>query len=210
MEPYWFLGTPYSKYPGGLEEAFLLAIRARGLLMQYGIPCYSPIVHSHPVAKECVIDPRDLDIWLPAEMPMRKNAYGLIVLMAESWDISVGLKTEIDEFETANKPVRYMKPGEVTPELLDCLTFQQPETNPEPAIEPVPERVQAKMFNLAYADIGDCLKRMSMFMERGFRLDDDGHRLLISQTLERAATHVRGEHHVPVVDPKHLNNKKGS
>lgn len=128
MKQYWFIASPYSKYPGGLDAAFRLAVRARGLLLQCGVPCFTPIVHSHPVAFECGLDPRDLNIWLPAEEPLRKNAYGLIVLCGESWEDSEGTKLEIQEFKDLNKPVRYMQPNKITLELLTSLQFQEPET----------------------------------------------------------------------------------
>lgn len=116
---FWYLGTPYSKYPHGLEAAFRLAVRNRGLLIKAGIPCFSPIVHSHPVAIQCDIDPLDLSIWLPCESPFLVCAHGLILLKAESWEISIGLKHEREECEAAGKPVIYMEEGIVPPELIE-------------------------------------------------------------------------------------------
>ena len=113
---FWFLATPYSKYPHGLEAAFLLAVRQRGLLVKAGVPVFSPIIHSHPVAIECGIDPHDHAVWLPAEAPMRLAAGGIILLMAESWSQSVGMKIEREEFVAAGKPVVFMEP-DVLPAL---------------------------------------------------------------------------------------------
>ena len=114
---FWYLGTPYSKYPAGLDAAYKLACRQRGLLLQAGVPCFSPIAHSHGVATECDLDPRDLSVWLPSEAPIMAAACGLIVCMAASWRESVGLRHEIDAFEACGKPVVYMAPG-VVPERL--------------------------------------------------------------------------------------------
>ena len=113
---FWFLATPYSKYPHGLDAAFRLAARQRGLLVRAGIPVFSPIVHSHAVAMECGIDPYDHAIWLPAETPMRRAASGIILLRAESWEISFGMKLEYEEFRAAGKPTIWMDP-DVLPEL---------------------------------------------------------------------------------------------
>ncbi len=113
---FWFLATPYSKYPHGLEAAFRLACQQRGLLIRHGIPCFAPIVHSHAVAVECGIDPHDHAVWLPAEEPMRRAAGGIILLMAESWTLSKGMKIEQDEFAAAGKPVVFMEP-DVLPAL---------------------------------------------------------------------------------------------
>lgn len=116
MVGYWYLGGPYSKYPDGIDSAFDRVVEARGLLVRAGIPAFSPIVHSHPVARKCGIDPHDHSIWLPAERPMLDAATGLIVLMLESWEISYGLAQEIELFRSAGKPIVYMAPG-VVPEL---------------------------------------------------------------------------------------------
>lgn len=114
---YWYLATPYSKYPHGIEAAFHLACKNTALLIRSGIRVYSPIAHTHPVAIHGGLDPLDHTIWIPADLPFMKNAMGLIVLMAESWEISKGIKIEIDEFEQTGKPVLYMEP-DIVPERL--------------------------------------------------------------------------------------------
>lgn len=113
---FWYLATPYSKYPGGIEEAFKLACREAATLVRAGIRVYSPIAHTHPVATYGEIDPYDHGIWLPADAPFMRAAKGLIVLRAESWEDSHGIKCEIEEFQKAGKPVVYMDPG-VVPEV---------------------------------------------------------------------------------------------
>ena len=95
MKTFYYLATPYSKYPHGLDAAFRLAVEARGLLLRCGVA-----------------------IWLPAERPILDCASGLIMLMAESWLVSFGMHQEREVFEAARKPIIYMKPGEVPPELV--------------------------------------------------------------------------------------------
>ena len=85
MKGFWYLGSPYSKYPGGLDAAFDAVVTARGLLVRAGVPCFSPIIHSHMVARLCGIDPLDHSIWLPSERPMLDAACGLIVLKIAGW-----------------------------------------------------------------------------------------------------------------------------
>ena len=118
MKTFYYLATPYSKYPHGLDAAFRLAVEARGLLLRCGVAVFSPIIHSHPVAMQCGLDPLDHAIWLPAERPILDCASGLIMLMAESWLVSFGMHQEREVFEAARKPIIYMKPGEVPPELV--------------------------------------------------------------------------------------------
>lgn len=117
-DTYWYLATPYSKYPLGIEAAYQLAIETRGWLIKNGVRVFSPIVHSHPVAMQCDMDPHDHSIWLPAEEPMRRCASGLILLRAASWEISVGMAAERDEFLRLLKPVVEMDLGNIPAVLL--------------------------------------------------------------------------------------------
>jgi hypothetical protein len=114
----FYLAMPYSKYPGGLEEAFKLASREAGLLLLAGVPVYSPIAHFHPIAMHAWIDPFDYKIWLPANEPMIARSDALIVLRAESWSKSFGMAEEIKAFEAACKPIFYMDPGIVPSALM--------------------------------------------------------------------------------------------
>ena len=117
---YWYLATPYSKYPGGIEAAFILACRAAADLIRAGVRVYSPIVHTHPIAIHGGIDPYDHKIWLPAATPFLKAATGLLVLRAESWEQSYGIAEEIKAFDHADKPILYMDPG-IVPVGLGAL-----------------------------------------------------------------------------------------
>jgi hypothetical protein len=101
-----------------LDAAFDEVVRARGLLVLAGIPCFSPIIHSHPVAKLCDIDPHDHAIWLPAERPMLDSARGLIILKLETWKISFGLSEERKIFRRAGKQIVEMVPGIIPRELM--------------------------------------------------------------------------------------------
>lgn len=114
---YWYLATPYSKYPHGIEAAFRIAVEARGLLVKAGVPCFSPIIHSHPVAVMCDMDPFDHSIWLPSEEPILRGAFGLIMLRAESWELSHGMEVERKDFIENHKPIVWMEVG-VVPERL--------------------------------------------------------------------------------------------
>lgn len=118
---FWYLATPYSKYPEGLEAAFKVACVATADLIRAGVRVYSPIAHTHPIAHYGQMDPHDHGIWLPADAPFMQAARGLIVLKAESWEISYGIKEEIKEFAAAKKPIVYMEPG-VVPQELRAVT----------------------------------------------------------------------------------------
>ena len=112
-ESFWYLATPYSKYPTGIEEAFRVACRATGKLILAGVPVYSPIAHTHPIAIYGGIDPFDYGIWIPADAPMMRAAHGLIVLKLPTWEISYGISEEIKEFSEAGKPIEYLDPEDL-------------------------------------------------------------------------------------------------
>jgi hypothetical protein len=107
---FWYLGSPYSRYPHGLEAAYTAAVIARGRLIRAGVPVFSPVIHSHPVAFLCDIDPLDHSIWLSAERPMLDAACGLIILRLEGWKESIGLREERKLFAAAGKPEVMMEP----------------------------------------------------------------------------------------------------
>ena len=113
----WYLGTPYSKYPGGIEEAFICACRQAAFLVRAGIPVYSPIAHTHPIAVYGGIDPLDHRIWLPADRPKMDQSRGLIICKMPTWGQSDGIQHEKATFRAAGKPVIYMTPGEVPAKL---------------------------------------------------------------------------------------------
>lgn len=105
---YHYLASPYSKYPHGLDAAFIEASKAAAMLVQAGIKVFCPIAHSHPIAEHGRIDALDHDIWLPADAPLMRAASGLIVCKMETWEDSYGISVEIGDFEAAGKPIHYM------------------------------------------------------------------------------------------------------
>jgi Domain of unknown function (DUF1937) len=116
MTDFYYLATPYSKYPDGLDAAFVMAAENRDLLAGYGIRCFSPIVFCHRTAYELRLDPHDHSIWLPVCAPIMERAKGLIMLRAPSWEISYGMNEELKLFRAAGKPVLWMDPG-IIPEI---------------------------------------------------------------------------------------------
>ena len=108
IEGYWYLATPYSKYPDGQEAAFVEASKARAHFVKNGIRAFSPIVHAHPVAVHGGLDLLDHDIWLPDDEPYMHGAHGLVVVMMRGWEDSYGIGEEIKVFKAAGKPVHRM------------------------------------------------------------------------------------------------------
>ena len=118
---YWYLGTAYSKYPGGLDAAYEVACRATGRLWCRDVPIFCPIALCHGPAAFTgynedtgkglnPLTPPDgeRDVWGERLAPFVSNAMGLLVLKMAGWDESVGLRREIDEFKASGKPVTFL------------------------------------------------------------------------------------------------------
>lgn len=105
-----YLATPYSKYTGGIECAFIDASKLAARLLKAGIKVYSPIAHTHPLARYGNIDPFDHAIWMPFDEAMMDAADALIVAHMSGWDESYGIKHEIEFFQTAGKPIFDLDP----------------------------------------------------------------------------------------------------
>jgi hypothetical protein len=108
---YFYLATPYSRYPLGIEEAFRMACRQAALLIEAKIFVYCPISHTHPIAIHGDIDPLSHEIWMMVDEPLMASASGLIVCMMEGWRESFGAQKEIEYFTKAGKSIIYMEPG---------------------------------------------------------------------------------------------------
>ena len=61
---FWYLATPYNKYPYGMDAAFHLACENAALLIRHRVHVFSPIAHSHPIAMAGGLDPVDYEIWM--------------------------------------------------------------------------------------------------------------------------------------------------
>ena len=111
MSGYWYLGTPYSKYPpelGGVAGAYHRACELAGMLVRQGFHVYCPIAHTHPIAIKGKLDPFDHELWMPLDECFMKNAKGLIIGTMRGWRDSYGLEVERRYFESVNKPVRFL------------------------------------------------------------------------------------------------------
>ena len=113
LDSFWYVATPYSKYPTGLDAAWRAACEQTVILFRAGIPAFSPIVHTHPIALAGNFDPLDLDLWLRVDRPMMAAAHGLIMCRLPSWQESSGMEHERRFFAERGLPVYYMDPGVV-------------------------------------------------------------------------------------------------
>lgn len=107
---YWYIGTPYSKYPHGLKAAHKMACEQAARLTKAGINVFSPIAHGEGLIEHSDINPTDHDLWMRIDKPFMHCAKGLIVIRASGWEESRGLTEEIATFEESNKPIFHLYP----------------------------------------------------------------------------------------------------
>jgi len=107
----FYLATPYTLYPKGIEAAYRLACENAAILVRGGVAVFSPIAHTHGVAVHGGIDPKDHQFWLAADAPLMRVCDALIVLKGEGWHESKGVMREIGTFRRMGKQVFWMDPG---------------------------------------------------------------------------------------------------
>ncbi len=86
---FWYLASIYRKYPWGKEEAFKVAADNAAILLKAGIPVFSPITHSHPIAIAGKFTDNDENaVFLKNDYHFMKAAEGLIICEMENWEES--------------------------------------------------------------------------------------------------------------------------
>ncbi len=103
-----YVGTPYTRYKGGIERAFVDACKITARLIELGLNVYSPIAHTHPIAVHGGLNPVDLTLWLDFDAAMMMKADAMIVARLPGWKESSGVRHEIDVFTLAKKPVFHL------------------------------------------------------------------------------------------------------
>lgn len=111
-----YLATPYTKYPSSIEMAFQHAAMLAARLLSAGLKIYSPITHTHPIAKYGGLSATDHTIWLAFDRAMIAKSDALLVAKMPTWDSSFGIAYELKLFKLAEKPVFYLDPDTMTVE----------------------------------------------------------------------------------------------
>ena len=100
-----YLASPYTQYPGGMEQAFIDVAILAGRLFAIGIPTFSPIAHAFPYVKYGNLDPLDYPAWKPVQERLMDACDSLIVAHMDGWESSVGIAHEVAYFERSQKPI---------------------------------------------------------------------------------------------------------
>ena len=95
---FWYLATPYSKYPTGHEAAFKDASIVAAALLERNIHLFCPIAHSHPLAVYGKMDKVDHNLWLALDEKVMEACQGIIVAKLPGWHDSFGVTFEREYF----------------------------------------------------------------------------------------------------------------
>jgi hypothetical protein len=109
-----YTASPYSLYPAGRVAAFRDICTVSAKLIKSGVSVYAPIVMTHPIAIHGDLmgfhnDPDSFD-WIKFDEAMMNVSDALLVAKMLTWEVSVGIKYEINFFRKAGKPIYYLNP----------------------------------------------------------------------------------------------------
>lgn len=105
-----YIASPYRGFVGGLDAAHDAIAAIAGEMIERGVNVFSPIAHSHAIAKASGLDPVDHDVWMPLDAAMASACDALVVACLPGWLESRGVAEEIQIFEHRGKPVYYLDP----------------------------------------------------------------------------------------------------
>ena len=104
-----YIATPYSSPDPRVQwERFKTVNKVSAELMEKGKYVFSPISHTHPIAIEGDL-PKDWDYWEGYDRLMLSKCTKLLVVMADGWQESIGVKAEIGIAKELNIPIEYME-----------------------------------------------------------------------------------------------------
>jgi hypothetical protein len=103
-----YLAIPYT----GMEAlSFETANRIAGRLMQEGHIVFSPISHSHPIAKTCEL-PKHWDYWKQADTSFLAWCDVIRVVTLPGWQTSKGVTAELDIGSRLGKGIGFIDPAD--------------------------------------------------------------------------------------------------
>ena len=105
-EGFYYLASPYSKFPGGIDAAYEAACKVAAECFAEGLLVFSPIAHTHSIAKIGGFG-GGFDVWRKYDLAMMQAAQGLIVAKLPGWRESEGVAAEIKWFADSKRPIIY-------------------------------------------------------------------------------------------------------
>ena len=105
-----YLAAPYSHRPESVRHhRYMIATIAAADLTLRGYAIFSPITHSHNMARICDL-PSNWAFWERIDRTFLSRCSELWVLTIEGWKTSTGVLAEIKIAEELGLPVKYLDP----------------------------------------------------------------------------------------------------
>lgn len=103
-----YLASPYSHDdPAVKEKRFEIVCRAAAQFMKEGHHIFSPIAHTHPIAKFGL--PGGFEFWEPYDRAFLSMCSKLWVLKMDGWETSIGVGAEIEIFTKMGRKIEYFE-----------------------------------------------------------------------------------------------------
>lgn len=105
-----YIASPYSHPEASVrQERHVAACKKAAQYAAKGIPHFSPIAQSHPVADHMDEKSRmDFDLWMKLDLPLLRMASELHVLCIDGWRQSRGVTREIEYADQLGIPVKHV------------------------------------------------------------------------------------------------------
>ena len=104
-----YLACPYTHAdPAIRRQRFDDVNRLAARLVVEGELVFSPISHSHAITEAGA--PMDWEFWQRFDLWMLARCDSLLVYCLDGWDVSVGVRAEVQAAKAAGKPVRFHLP----------------------------------------------------------------------------------------------------
>lgn len=114
MNRYLYLASPYTHPDPSIRQLrFEEAERALSWMLKQNIWTYSPIVHCHQMALRNNL-PTNYEFWHEYNCAMIRASEGLAILQIEGWELSKGMKAEVDYAEELRLSITKVSPFEDT------------------------------------------------------------------------------------------------
>ena len=105
-----YIASPYSHPEASVRyDRYEAACKKAAQYADKGIPHFSPIAQSHPVADHMDEAKRmDFDLWMKLDLPLLRMASELHVLCIDGWRQSRGVTREIEYADQLGIPVKHV------------------------------------------------------------------------------------------------------
>lgn len=107
-----YFASPYTPVNGeSVASRVTAACKCAAQLMREGLAVFSPIVHSHYIADHLDESIRmDHEFWMHQDLGILAHAERMIVLRLPGWQVSRGIRREMDEANRLGIPIDFLEP----------------------------------------------------------------------------------------------------